>query len=270
MRSILVYANQDDGLEGRLQASLDLGRAFDAHLNCLQVTPYNSYVFTDPFGGSYAIPELLETVNQKKAENRLTVERKMGGEGAHWSWLEADGAPGQSLVRAGHLCDLIVVSLPGESSGERHEWMGALGEVVVHGRSPILAVPAQTPAFDCFGPAVVAWNGAPESCHAMRAALPLLKQASFVHVVAVKEPSADWPPTQAREYLGWHGVKAVLHEIGLGSSTIADALAHQAETLGAAYMVMGAYGHSRFREAVLGGTTRDLLKQERLPLLLGR
>jgi nucleotide-binding universal stress UspA family protein len=270
MRSILVYANQDDGLESRLQASLDLGRAFDAHLTCLQVTPYNSYVFTDPFGGSYAIPELLEAISQKKEENRLAVEQKMGGEGAHWSWLEADGASGQSLVRAGHLSDLIVVSLPGESSGERPEWMGALGEVVVHGRSPILAVPAQAASFDCFGPAVVAWNGSPESCHAMRAALPLLKQASTVHIVSVKESSADWPATQACDYLGWHGVKPVLHEVTLGSCTVADVLANQAEAFGAAYMVMGAYGHSRFREAVLGGTTRDLLKQEKLPLLLGR
>lgn len=194
----------------------------------------------------------------------------MGGEGAHWSWVEADGAVGQSLVQAGHLADVIAVTLPGKSSKARHEWMGTLGDVVVHGHSPILAIPAQADSFDCFGRAVIAWNGSPESCHAIRAALPLLKHASSIHIVSVEEATGDFPPTQACEYLGWHGLKPVLHEIRPSSCTVADALASQADTLEAAYMVMGAYGHSRFREAVLGGTTRDLLKQERIPLLLGR
>ena len=51
MKSILLYANRDPGLESRLQAALDVTRMFEGHLTCLQVTPYVSFIMGDPFGG---------------------------------------------------------------------------------------------------------------------------------------------------------------------------------------------------------------------------
>ncbi len=51
MKSVLLYANPDAGLEARLQAALDVTRLFEGHLTCLQVTPYDSFIMGDPFGG---------------------------------------------------------------------------------------------------------------------------------------------------------------------------------------------------------------------------
>ena len=67
MRSVLLYADRDAGLEARLQAALDIVRTFEGHLTCLQVTPYDSFIMGDPFGGIYALPTVVDQV-QKTAE----------------------------------------------------------------------------------------------------------------------------------------------------------------------------------------------------------
>jgi nucleotide-binding universal stress UspA family protein len=138
----------------------------------------------------------------------------------------------------------------------------------MHARAPVLAVERQVRSVDCFGPAMIAWNGSPEAANALRLSLPLLRNASAIHIVRVTEGKDGFPPTDASRYLSRHGLASELHRWTAEARSIADALRDAAATLGAAYIVMGAYGHSRFREAVLGGVTRDLLGNCQVPLLL--
>ena len=98
-----------------------------------------------------------------------------------------------------------------------------------------------------------------EGSHALRLALPMLAKAKAVHVVTVLEDKSGFPATDACEYLARHGVASELHEWQRNGRRVADVLREAAAKLGASYIVMGAYGHSRIREAVLGGVTRDLL-----------
>ncbi len=271
MKSILIHADGDNGLAARLQSGFDLARAFDAHITCVQATPYDSFVVADPFGSVYALPELLRAADERKGTNRAAVEAKLRGEGLSWDWLEATGAPEQALVAASPLADLILVNLPGRAGEAAGRMMGIVGEVIVHGRTPLLAVPSSAGRFDPFAPVVVAWNGAPEASTALRAAMPLLKKAREIHIVTVAEERPDgFPATQACQYLGWHGLEPVLHELEVDAGGIAETLHGAARARGASCLVMGAYGHSRFREAIFGGVTRELLQQDELPLLLGR
>src|SRR5690606_22471941 len=117
-----------------------------------------------------------------------------------------------------------------------------------------------------------AWNGSPEASHALQAALPLLKLASAVHLITIAEggPAANrLPATDANEYLGYHGLSSELHEVAAGDNGIAATIGATAAARGAEILVMGGYGHSRFREAMLGGATRELLRAEGGALLLG-
>ena len=98
--------------------------------------------------------------------------------------------------------------------------------------------------------------------------MPLLEKASAVHVVTVSDDARGYPPTEACHYLARHGIGAQLHSWPLDGGSTADAIRAAAATLGAAYVVMGCYGHSRFREAVLGGVTREMLRESGLPLLI--
>jgi nucleotide-binding universal stress UspA family protein len=115
---------------------------------------------------------------------------------------------------------------------------------------------------------MIAWNGSPKAANALRLALPLLRKASAIHIVTIVEEKEGFPATGASLYLSRHGLASQLHEWPADGRSVAAALQDAAATLGAAYIVIGAYGHSRFSEAVYGGVTRDFLRQSRVPLLL--
>ena len=266
MKSVLLYANPDAGLESRLQAALDVTRLFEGHLTCLQVTPYDSFIMGDPFGGIYALPTMIEQVRRTADEHRERMEQRLRGEGVAWDWLRFDGAPAQLIVDRARLCDLIVLSLPGDDRSAGVQDIAA--DVLVHARSPVLAVPSAGRGLDALGPAMIAWDGSLEASHALRLTLPMLKQASAVHVVTIAQGHREFPATDASHYLARHGISSELHEKAAAGRSTAAALLAAAVSLSAAWLVMGAYGHTRLREAMLGGATRDMLHTSNVPLLL--
>ena len=266
MKTILLYANQDSGLESRLQAALDIARAFDSHIGCVQVTPFDNFIMGDPFGGVYALPSVLEAVRAAEDAHRDRLEARLRAEGASWDWLRCDGSPAQIVADRARLSDLIVVSLP--EAGKYDGPLSMAGDVALHVRAPVLAIPASSRGLDCMGTAIVAWNGALEAAHALRLTLPMLRAAAAVQIVTVTEDRTEFPATDASLYLARHGIKSELHEWPVDGRNTAAALLDAAGTLGGAYVVMGAYGRSRLRESVLGGATREMLHNGGIPLLL--
>jgi nucleotide-binding universal stress UspA family protein len=267
MKAVLLYANDDSGLAARLEAALDAVRRFDGHLLCLQVTPFGSFILGDAFGGVYALPSVVEALQEAEDKHKAKLEEKLRGEGVTWEWIHVDGQPAHVMLDRSRLTDLIVVTPPTEGAG--YDGPGGLAtDLALAARAPVLAVPVDGRGIDLSGPAVVAWNGSQESCNALRLGMGLLDKASTVHVVAVAEAGNEAPATWAAKYLARHGIDTVLHEWPREGRSIAEALIDAAATLDASYVVMGAYGHSRFREAVLGGATRDMLRLSPVPLLL--
>jgi nucleotide-binding universal stress UspA family protein len=267
MKAVLLYANDDSGLNNRLEAALDIVREFDGHLLCLQVTPYDSFIMGDAFGGVYAMPSVIASVQEAEDKHQAKLEAKLRSEGVTWDWIHFDGQPAMMVVDRSRLSDVIVVTLPTE--GVDYDGPGAMAaDVALHARTPVLAVPSGKLGLNLVGPAVVAWNGSQESCNALRLTLGMLKEASVVHIVTVADEENEFPSTSAAKYLARHGVKAELHNWPREGRSIAAALIDAANVLSASYVVMGAYGHSRFRETMLGGVTRDMLRHSPLPLLL--
>jgi nucleotide-binding universal stress UspA family protein len=268
MKSILLYANEDGGTAARLEAAVTLARTYDGHIVCLQATPYDSYILGDPFGGVYALPEVVERVREAEDAHRARIEAMLPRDGLSWEWQRVDGAPVQSLIDRTRLADVVVVSLPPRNDQGRRGTTGMAGDVALHVRAPVLAMPIEPRAFEPLGPAAVAWNGSIESAHALRLALPMLARARSVHLITVDGREIDFAASQARDYLALHGIAAELREWPVREPGIATTLIAAAESLDASYLVMGAYGHSRLREAVLGGATRDLLESSPIPLVL--
>ena len=266
MKTLLLYANDDAGLESRLQAALDMARVFGAHLSCLQVTPFDSFIMGDPFGGVYALPEITEAVRKGEDEHRARIEERLRGEGVSWDWSRFDGSPAQLAADRSRLSDAIVLSLP---AGGNHDGpLSMVGDVVLHARSPVLAVPQASRGLDFLGNAVVAWNGTIEACHALRLAVPLLARAAQVRIVTISEDETEFPPTGASEYLARHGIRSELHPWPRDGRTMTEALLDAAHALTGAYVVMGAYGHSRLQESIMGGTTREMIRSAAVPLFL--
>ena len=267
MKSVFLNATDDTAFAARLRAALGLARGFDSHLTCVHVTPFDAIVSGDPFGGFYSLPTVLEEVSETYEAHRAETEAVLTREGVTWEWLPYRGQPAHILVDRSRLADLIVLSFPSVSD---HSGRGISlpSDVAVHARCPVLAIGAEDGGFDCFGKAVVAWNGSAEAGSAIRAALPMLKKAASVHIVTVTEEETEFPATEASRYLALHGVGSELHEWSPVERGVAGAILAAADDLDASYIVMGAYGHSRIREALIGGVTRIMLEESSIPLLL--
>jgi nucleotide-binding universal stress UspA family protein len=138
---------------------------------------------------------------------------------------------------------------------------------------PVLVVRGDVASFDVTAPVMVAWNGSAEAAHALRAAVPLLAAARKVWLVSVAEPADrkprfDFPALEGAQYLSRHGIDCELVEVPRGEAKIGDTLFSAAQMRDCGLMVMGAYGHSRLAEMLLGGVTRQMLSAPPMPILL--
>jgi nucleotide-binding universal stress UspA family protein len=145
-----------------------------------------------------------------------------------------------------------------------------LAETVIFGSGrPTLILPLNPRSF-ALGTIAVAWDFSRAAARAVSDALPLLERAKKVRVVTVlnekhfdKKHSAE----ELSKNLSRHGIDVVLDRIDAEGRPIADVLGAYAFSHAADMLVMGAYGHSRFREFVLGGATKTLLSKPPLPIL---
>ncbi|MET3494435.1 universal stress protein [Variovorax boronicumulans] len=183
-----------------------------------------------------------------------------------------DGVTVDAVVRYGRASDLLVL---GQSDGSTKldTTVHALAEQVLTevGR-PVLVVPSAGVFEGIPKNIVVAWDGSRESAVALQAALPALQRATHVTLLSLRHPRDEEDAQllmvpDMLQFLLRHGVRArassEVTEIG-----IADALLSRISDLGAELLVMGGYSHSRLRERILGGVTRQILEQMTVPVLL--
>jgi nucleotide-binding universal stress UspA family protein len=269
MKSVLLHVQDDHGLEARLQAALSIVRATDGHLSCLHVTPINAYVAFDGFGGVFMMSNIMKALEEQETKIQKRIEERLAHEDVSWDYSQITAEPTHTLVSHGALNDLIVVG-----RGRHHETAALpgitmIGDLLHATRTPLLIQPEKKDGFDPLGPAVLAWNGSFEAANAMRFVLPLLKQASAVHIVTVEDKKETaFPSVAASKYLSRHGISTELHTQKSDSKSVGDALIASTQMLKASYLVMGAYGHSRAREYLFGGVTRHMLKDCPVPLFI--
>jgi nucleotide-binding universal stress UspA family protein len=136
----------------------------------------------------------------------------------------------------------------------------------------LILLPNRKPAKMIFERIVLAWNGSRESARALAEALPYMHKAKEVTVVVVD----DEPPVELKAALGvdavthlkHHEINVILHRVRMRDGDVGATLIAEARRLEANLIVMGAYGHSRVREWLLGGATYTLLHKAPIPLLI--
>ena len=268
MRSIVLHIQEDDCFEARFQAALDIAKAFGGHITCIQAIPIDILAPGDFYGVGAA--ELTPILRENADKLQQRIEARLADEAVSWDWVQDFDSAGHMLLAHAALADLIVLGTSEPHGGRAPSSLA--GEVAIHARTPVLAVPATTRSFDPATPAIIAWNGSIEASHALRAAVPLLKLATSVQLITVEEARgerrSDLPPTEGAEFLSRHGIECDMVAIPLQEGTAQDALRNAAVVRRAGYVVMGAYGHARVRETILGGATRGLLAHPPAPLFL--
>ncbi|MDP2800795.1 MAG: universal stress protein [Phreatobacter sp.] len=165
--------------------------------------------------------------------------------------------------------DMTVIPV-GEESGLQHH---VVESVIFGSGRPTLVFPAAaaavTPAaFDAVG---IAWDFSRPAARAVADALPILARARTVRIVTVTREKTIPTHRSAAElarHLARHGITAILDEEDAAGRPIGQALGDYAATHGLGLLVMGAYGHSRLRDFILGGATKTIVSQPPLPVLL--
>lgn len=146
--------------------------------------------------------------------------------------------------------------------------------IFASGRPVVVFRPrADRPLSQDLGTVVVAWDGSQTAAAAVSAAMPALTAARKVIVLTVLNEKASAGSGAAQDlvrHLACHGVSAQIQEFDAAGAKIGSVLEHVAIRSEADLLVMGAYGHSRAREFVLGGATRSILEAPPIPVLLGR
>lgn len=229
--------------------------------------------------GAAGLPDLAESL-RRDAEKALLAAAQaedgfrafLAGHGtlaAHWRVVE--GNPETVLNYLGACHDLVV--LPAGRDDE-HVSPGFVSQVVLECQRPCLVVPDhwQCPATP-FERIAVAWNGSLEALRAVAGALPLLGRAGKVVMLTgqSRRYSALAPERPSFDLASWLAERGILAEsrpLQARAGDEGDALLLAAGEAGCDLLVMGAWGHTRFREWILGGATRQVLAQARLPLLM--
>ena len=161
--------------------------------------------------------------------------------------------------------DLLVLAQPDEKSADALS--DSVDAAMFETGRPLVLIPSGVSSV-IGNRIMIAWNGSAQAALAVTAALPLLHLAGQVDIVQIGDIGKDAPASELALYLSLHGIKTQTHAIDLGIRDIGSALIDAAERFESDLIVMGAYGHSRFRERILGGATRDLLKNSPWPILM--
>ena len=265
MKSIMVHAGSDAAFEGRLQVGLDLARRLSGHMSLILPRPTQDYVAFDMFGGAHFIAEAFDAAETERERLRKRIDDRLKHEDIPWDWQTFDGTAGDALIAAARLTDILVMSL--DHGVGRGQARALISDVVTASRTPVLAVPAGCTKM-AFDRAMVAYDGGFEAATALRAAVPLLKLAGDVRISEIEIVPEEFPSTDAASYLSRHGVAAEISVAARGNQTVEECLLAEATAWRPDYLVMGAYGHGRWREAVFGGVTRFMLGELGVPVLL--
>jgi len=277
-RSLLVLLDADRRAEARVDYALRVGRETGCHVLGLAPTglvPLTSEVSLESSHSLAGYAEAAWTALQQRAEAaRARFETSCRGAGiASFESLTEHAGRAESIVRHSHCSDLVVLSQPDPTEPAWAGDHGFIADVILRCARPTLLVPFAG-RFDTVASRVlVAWNDSREAARAIADALPLLRLARQVRVVTWSESGAAddsaWSGRQAalQRWLARHGVTAEMRVARTGIGLTETMLSHVAE-VEADLFVMGAYGHSRWAERVLGGATRGMLATMTVPVLM--
>lgn len=277
MKSILVPTEHHASMASALETSLLLAQKFGS---CIEGFPLRAgvadLVAMDPDSGltMVAVKENdAELVRHAEAVFRAFMEQhqvpQRSGEGPtslSWSWYSQAPSGHDYVGSYGRVFDMIVLARPGP------EWqspsMITLESALFESGRPVLIAPPAAPRSLATN-VLIAWNCSTEQATTTAYAMPLLRLAERVTVATVEGATVAGPSgEQMAASLNVNGIKAEPITLKMSKRNAGETLLAKAEELGCDLIVKGAYTQSRLRQMIFGGTTRHILANAKLPVLM--
>lgn len=271
-RTILVHADTSPHATQRIAIAAQIAVAFGAHLTGAAMTGISKYVYQE---GSVdlartviapRVDELFAKAEQAlvafesiaAAAGVLRIERRL-----------IDDEPQGALAVQARYADLVVVSKTDRSEAAGRLYPELPEYVMLNGARPLLIVPYAGQFNDLGRNVLLAWDESIEAAHAVASALPFLERADKVTIALFNNDETEQREAGAdlALYLARHHISVEVRRQQTGID-VGNAILSLAADLDCDLLVMGGFGHSRFREVLLGGVTDTILRSMTVPVLM--
>ncbi|MGV2865921.1 universal stress protein [Achromobacter sp. AGC39] len=273
-RRISVHLDHGFDCKRRTDLALSLARRHQAELVGIYASAAPPQYY---YGESVLMSRTLDVMKQLQAQNRDVVESAFLASAAASDVAAVvragDAAPSATVALHARTSDLVIVSQFNPDDIEAAHETEFVEQMLLTTGRPVLVLPSSG-EFSAVGKRLlVCWDGSREAARALADATPILRQAASLVVLTMDEGTA---PSKAgvvdfndlATYCVAHGMPAPSHVrrdikgVGVGSTILNAAADHSADLI-----VMGAYGHSKFREWAMGGATASILKSMTVPIM---
>ncbi|NKB58486.1 MAG: universal stress protein [Alphaproteobacteria bacterium] len=269
LKNILVHVTETRQSELRLETAVALCVAHDAHLTGLIVRamPVLPAYSVGPIPDMVLEPfEAQQDAAIAKARETFDTVVKHAGWTDRSSCLQTEGNATDIVGIHARYADLTVT---GQDMPDEDQWEISTVDLILRSGRPVLVTPHGTENKPIGKRIVIAWNASREAARAVADAVPLLETADSVEILTVAPQSrGEVPGVNIAKHLAHHGIAAEVKRLGVSETDAGEALLNYIENNNADLLVMGAYGHSRLREFVFGGTTRHVLRTMTIPVLM--
>ena len=273
-KTIFTAMTKFDAASPALQMATNLTDAQDGHLEvmCLGLDRVQT-TFYEMGSNAMVMQAAIEEAHLKANAINEEVTAYLDSQSIRWDVINGVGnleGVGQTVAPRARFADLAVLDLP-YGEGCRAEDSLVLEAMLFSADCPTLIVPEGRHSAKP-EKIVIAWNESAEAMHATRLAMPFLKAAKEVHI-AISDPAQHGPDRSdpgapLAVYIFRHGVACDIQVMTSAGKRVSDRLTQYVTEIGGDMLVMGGYGHSRFREAILGGATREMLEYAKVPVFM--
>lgn len=274
IKDIMVHLDGSPEDEIRLEHGQALASAERAHLIGIFTNQLPALTVAMPMdGGAAAMQVLTELQDQARKDGDAIAERltaRLAGlqiPGELRRFDDPYGALSGKVAQQARCADLFIATRP-YGAAKVADWSDLVEAVLFGSGRALLLVPPGRPRQGPVETVLVAWNGSREAARALREGMDFIAKAARTVVLIVDPPSDPKPGADVKAHLARHNVVAEVVTTESDGRPIADVVLDEARRISADLLIMGAYGHTRLREQVFGGATRDMLTGSESPILV--
>lgn len=276
IQDLMLPITDTSGDANTVSAAIALASMYGAHLSVVQPVSLPLPV-PGPWGitPDFMQSEMYEEFRSEATKKADKLRAQLGKESISWE-VRIDETvlvePPRAMARQARYADLAVMAAPKRGADDHAVARAFFSSMLFESGRPVLVIPPDHPVELPMRHVVVAWKPCRESTRALHDALPMIAGAASIDVVTVdpevsdKEHGED-PGVDIATHLARHDLQVNVVNLPRSGQTVATALLRHAAATEAQLLIAGGYGHSRLREWVLGGTTRELLQAIHLPIL---
>lgn len=265
IKDILVYIDSDSACENRLRTAVGLCNETSAHLTGLYV---QRRLMVPAYVGAYIPPEVFEANSKEIEEIRhkthSTFTQRIDTAGVSGELVVSDSDTGAALNMHSRYTDVMLLPQRATDEFDLNPYY-ELPSALLHSACPVMMVPRTKLPTLPIKRVLLGWSGGRECARAMQSAISLFPDMENIDVVSV-----DSDVTKASDialHISRHGFNCEVHMVDGSHADAGAVLLDKAQSLESDMLVMGAYGHSRLRELVIGGVTQHVMNNATLPVL---